>query len=767
MSNETVSIGPASEADESQGFDLWGSVGPKSLGAKADLIGGNHAIMHFLSPKKGQKQVNHTPGFAEALLAEMKEPLSCGFEAVTCCFELISFSLNSKPYLFSKSLILVFTVHELLSKLPDLRSLILRGLNILSLATFPHMPALEYLHLSHLLIETLPEDFFMGLKGLRWLILRSCPKLLYIPGTKPCAKLQLLDLSHCTTLQRIGEDNYLSHEKLLMLDVSYTTLSEINIIGNSDLLHLSLGDAKAKVVSSNYSFPKLKVVDLSRAQNMHNFDGMLEDSHDLVALDVSRTRIESIDFLPCLIHLQMRRLTNHEVLDISSCQLIADLPEDLDNLRSLKELNLSGCSGLKELREGLFDYISCLEKLDLSKTSIKHLPSFANLTSLQTLILAETSVETSTLRFDRFKYEFSRLDDHISNMQKNAKPTTTNHFNASVTETVKRNLGNSSFNCSLGEELLLDLMDAATLPSINDYESLCNSTTLNEHLRKIPADGLNENEEDKKKKKKPWLSMSKDTRDVGGFYININSLKLQDLQSSYESLIDTERNCLLYIVICSRGERYKSLCRIRNRILIHLWYGEGFLDPLLNAKNPNLTTNTSLNLLDLTAHIDPYLNAETCSSTKIDEGTSSNIEEIGEKIFQVLQEKRFISVEDGKYCHMHLDVQNTVQAWGKAAHFFNFDDHLTPHFRGSVRACFLKSIDNLPSSCQLWAIYTTSSEKLQCFRSVCILLYIGEDAIIIEFLVSDIALTWRNFLLALDPSMPHVFGPNTVSPPFH
>ena len=110
-------------------------------------------------------------------------------------------------------------------------------------------------------------------------------------------------------------------------------------------------------------------------ENLGNVEG-------LEKLDLSGTTIKE---LPPSIE----RLTNLTKLTLSNCKNLVCLPNTIWGLKLGNSLDLSGCSKFDNLPENLGN-IEGLEKLDLSETAIKELPSsIEHLTYLAVLTLKD------------------------------------------------------------------------------------------------------------------------------------------------------------------------------------------------------------------------------------------------------------------------------------------------------------------------------------------------------------------------------------------
>ncbi|CAL5409725.1 unnamed protein product [Camellia sinensis] len=283
---------------------------------------------------------------------------------------------------------------------------------------FKHLPQLRSLNLSALQIESLPSSLY-ELSELSWLILRDCSRLKTLKSLRNFKNLTVLDLSGATSLENIQDKTFSQNGKLQMLNFSKTKIKSIPLIKNLKYLtHLLLSGCPELVrLRGISSVASLQVLDLSNASQFNEFhDQSLENNVSLKILDLSGTILDHgnprqlnsknsppeksllcietlgvlevldlskthIRTLPSLSnHLNLRRLL------LSSCAYLEELV-DLNPLKKLEVLDLSGCIALTKLPDGIFDQMSCLWRLDLSETKIKYLPSLSNLSNLRHLLL--------------------------------------------------------------------------------------------------------------------------------------------------------------------------------------------------------------------------------------------------------------------------------------------------------------------------------------------------------------------------------------------
>ncbi|OMO52582.1 hypothetical protein COLO4_37090 [Corchorus olitorius] len=240
---------------------------------------------------------------------------------------------------------------------------------------FHDVSKLRSLKLSALGITSLPKSF-SELIELRRLILSKCSSLEQLPKVDKFTKLEVIDLSECTSLVKIQEKSFKSLEKLQVIDFSHTKIEKLPIVKTLQHLEILLlkgcsdlvGMRSLKYVST------LKVLDLSGAKNIKEimYDSF-EGTSNLKELDLSETLIQ---FLPSDIR-------NLQKLRLRDCSLLRELP-DLKGSDKLEELDLSGCTSLKKLPN-----LSALQKLKFlylqNCSSLESLPDLKSLTKLEQL----------------------------------------------------------------------------------------------------------------------------------------------------------------------------------------------------------------------------------------------------------------------------------------------------------------------------------------------------------------------------------------------
>ncbi|KAH1074860.1 hypothetical protein J1N35_027188 [Gossypium stocksii] len=247
---------------------------------------------------------------------------------------------------------------------------------------FHEVSRLRSLDLTGAGIESLP-DSFSELTELRRLILRQCSSLTQLPKLAKFSKLEVIDLSECTSLKKIQEKSFGKLEKLQVINFSHTKIEKLPIVKTLRYLTILLlkGCSELSAMRMLKQVSSLKILDLSGATNIKEIRyDCFEQTENLRELDLSETQIQYLP--PEIGHLQKLRLkgckllrnlpelSGHsrlEELELSGCERLENLPE-LSALQKLKILNLNGCSNLKSLPD--LRSLLKLEKLDLHGTEL-------------------------------------------------------------------------------------------------------------------------------------------------------------------------------------------------------------------------------------------------------------------------------------------------------------------------------------------------------------------------------------------------------------
>ncbi|PSS04019.1 Disease resistance protein [Actinidia chinensis var. chinensis] len=265
---------------------------------------------------------------------------------------------------------------------------------------FKKMNQLQSLNLSSLQIQSLPTSFY-DLTELQRLLITDCPNLVKLKMLKKCDKLVVFNLSGSTSLKEFPYKNLRAMKKLRMLDLSNTKITILPIFGEiQQLTHILLRDCCAERLPSIVKLTCLQVLDLSGAKEFVEIqDPSLKANTNLEILDLSGTNVVQIpsNIEDSLSAESKEKFFEHlgklQILNISKTT-IKTLPS-LSNLSELRQLLLSCCSSLVTLPD--LNNLVKLEVLDLSGCSdLKKIEpeSFDRMTCLQRLILSETEIKS-------------------------------------------------------------------------------------------------------------------------------------------------------------------------------------------------------------------------------------------------------------------------------------------------------------------------------------------------------------------------------------
>ncbi|TQD76510.1 hypothetical protein C1H46_038001 [Malus baccata] len=126
------------------------------------------------------------------------------------------------------------------------------------------------------------------------------------------------------------------------------------------------------------SLKRLRVLSLSRYQNVAEVPDSVGNLIHLRYLDLSQTAIVNLPGAVCTLY-------NLQTLLLSYCRALIELPADMRKLINLRTLTLAGCSSLTKLPADMRE-LSSLHYLDVSGTKIEVMPvEMGRLKSLRTL----------------------------------------------------------------------------------------------------------------------------------------------------------------------------------------------------------------------------------------------------------------------------------------------------------------------------------------------------------------------------------------------
>ena len=257
------------------------------------------------------------------------------------------------------------------------------SLNLIVTPDFTGVPNLEKLVLSNCTKLCELHSSIGILKKLILLDLRRCRKLSCLPRKFEMESLVTLELSGCFDIEKIpefvGNMGCLQELKLDGTGIKELPSSVEGLIGLTSL-SLAYCDDLVCLPSAICSLKSLESLDLSWCLKIDKLPKNLGNVKGLKVLKLSGTAIEE---LPSSIE----HLTSLTLLTFNKCKNLMCLPNSIFSLKLGNSLDLAGCSKFDNLPENLGN-VEGLEKLDLSGTAIKELPSsIEHLTSLTLLSL--------------------------------------------------------------------------------------------------------------------------------------------------------------------------------------------------------------------------------------------------------------------------------------------------------------------------------------------------------------------------------------------
>ncbi|XP_050257409.1 TMV resistance protein N-like isoform X30 [Quercus robur] len=301
----------------------------------------------------------------------------------------------------------------------------LERLDLCGCSNFDNLPenlgnlkGLKMLYLSGTAIKELPSSID-GLTTLTSLTLNDCKNLVCLPSTICSLKLlERLDLSRCSNFDNLPE-NLGNLKGLEELYLSGTAIKELpsSIDGLTTLTSLTLNDCK-NLVCLPSSLNSLERLDFCGRSNFDNLPENLGNLKGLKNLHLSGTAIKE---LPSSID----GLTTLTSLTLNDCKNLVCLPSTICSLKLLECLDLYGCSNFDNLPENLGN-LKGLEELYLSGTAIKELPSSIDgLTTLTSLTLNDCKnlvcLPSSLNSLERLDFcgrsNFDNLPENLGNLK--------------------------------------------------------------------------------------------------------------------------------------------------------------------------------------------------------------------------------------------------------------------------------------------------------------------------------------------------------------
>ncbi|XP_060671636.1 TMV resistance protein N isoform X2 [Ziziphus jujuba] len=199
-------------------------------------------------------------------------------------------------------------------------------------------------------------------------------------------KLITINLSYCKYLIQIPDFSKVPNLENLILE-GCKRLShfqpEIGML--KQLILLNLKDCESlKNLPKGINFKSLRTFILSGCKRLNKFPEIVENMDHLAELYLDGTAIQELP-------MSIKRLTSLTLLKLRDCKNFLSLPDVTFCSKSLKSLDISGCSPLDCLPENLGS-LEQLELLDASRTAIREAPlSILKLNNLKTLSFSECS----------------------------------------------------------------------------------------------------------------------------------------------------------------------------------------------------------------------------------------------------------------------------------------------------------------------------------------------------------------------------------------
>ncbi|WJZ87739.1 hypothetical protein VitviT2T_007097 [Vitis vinifera] len=233
------------------------------------------------------------------------------------------------------------------------------------ISNFSNMPNLEKLELAHCTSLNVVDPSIGDLKKLTVLNLGGCKNLKSLPRSiQLLDSLKIMNLSLCSNLEEFPEMERSRMKALYCLRLHGCGIKELpsSIEHLTGLKALFMSDCKnlRSLPNSICRLKSLHHIKLSGCSNLDTFPEITEDMKYLGVLDLRGTGIKELP--------SSQNLKSLWRLDMSNC--LVTLPDNIYNLRSLKDLTLQGCcSNLEKFPKNPEGFCS-LERLDLSNCNL-------------------------------------------------------------------------------------------------------------------------------------------------------------------------------------------------------------------------------------------------------------------------------------------------------------------------------------------------------------------------------------------------------------
>ncbi|XP_050240615.1 disease resistance protein RUN1-like isoform X2 [Quercus robur] len=192
-------------------------------------------------------------------------------------------------------------------------------------------------------------------------------------GAKSFERLKIIEMNESSNLIETPDFTKVPNlEKLVLEDCINLTGVHPSIGVHKKLTLLNLKGCKnLKTLPNKFEIESLKILILSGCSKVRKIPEFEENMQRVLKLYLNGTAITK---LPTSIG----HLTGLALLNIRDCKSLTCLPNTIFNLKFLTDVNIFGCRKLGRLPENLGNAES-IEKLDLSETAIRQVPSSISL----------------------------------------------------------------------------------------------------------------------------------------------------------------------------------------------------------------------------------------------------------------------------------------------------------------------------------------------------------------------------------------------------
>ncbi|GAY68183.1 hypothetical protein CUMW_262150 [Citrus unshiu] len=234
-----------------------------------------------------------------------------------------------------------------------------------------------------------------GGTGIEELYLKECSSLESLPSSLCKFKsLTFLEIIDCQNFKRLP-DELANLEALEKLTIDGTAIREVpESLGQLAILRWLKLTNCSELESISSSIFKLKYLESIEISNCSNFKRFLEIPYCNTDGSTGIKRLNSCELVlkECSNFENLPSSLSLTSLEIIDCQNYKRLPDELGNLKALKQLIVHG-TAIREVPESLSQLLQLVE-LDLSSNNLQRIPeSLGRLSSLESLVLSNYNLE--------------------------------------------------------------------------------------------------------------------------------------------------------------------------------------------------------------------------------------------------------------------------------------------------------------------------------------------------------------------------------------